>query len=67
MREGSVEATIEGDFVKFDVDLFNPYSAAIFKHGLEVSGNKLANNATNPVDALKKLNGRGVQTGVRCK
>jgi hypothetical protein len=67
VKEGSVEATFErGGNVAFDVDLRNP-NGNLLGHGGEVVGNKLGQQTTDPRDALKALNDRGVQTGVRCQ
>ena len=66
IKEGSVEATLKGNEVAFDVDLYNPHGNRIM-HGLEVLDNFANNKATHPKDVVEKLNNRGVLTGVTCR
>lgn len=66
IKEGSVEATLEGNKVIFDVDLYNPYSNPI-DHGLEVLGNFINKKSTHPAEVVEKLKNRGVLTGVTCR
>lgn len=66
IKEGSVEATLKGNEVTFDVDLYNPYGNSI-KHGLEVLDNAINKKSTHPANVVEKLNNRGVLTGVTCR
>lgn len=66
IKEGSVEATITGKDIEFDVDLYNP-NGNLLKHWGEAKFNKDNNTTTHPADVVRKLNARGVQTGVKCK
>jgi len=66
IKVGSVEATIDGNKVIFDVDLFNP-NGNLFKHRAEVKYNGDNNITTHPGDFAGALNSRGLYTGVRCK
>ena len=69
IKEGSVEATVSGSDVGFDVDLNNPFGGlgAFLKHLEEVDFNKKNNTTTHPADVVRKLNARGISTGVTCK
>lgn len=66
IKEGSLEATVHGNIVAFDVDLYNVKSNKR-KHKDEVDFNSRNKTTTHPADVVRKLNGRGVQTGVRCQ
>lgn len=66
IKQGSIEATVHGNTVAFDVDLWNVKSE-LRKHSDEVSFNKKNKTTTHPADVVRALNGRGVSTGVKCK
>jgi YD repeat-containing protein len=69
IKEASVEATLSGDFVAFDLDLHNAFggTVAAAKHAEEVLYNKTNNTTTHPADVVRRLNARGVTSGVSCK
>ena len=69
IKEGSLEATSEGDEFAFDVDLHNPFGGFVsaFKHIGEVLHNKVNKVTTHPGDVAKALRKRGIVSGVRCR
>ena len=66
IKEGSIEATVHGGTIAFDVDLYNVKSNKV-KHADEVAFNRDNKTTTHPADVVRKLNGRGVKTGVICR
>jgi len=66
IKEGSLEATVHGNIVAFDIDLYNVKSN-LRKHKGEVDYNNSHKTTTHPGDVARQLAGRGVNSGVRCQ
>ena len=66
INEGSLEATVHGSIVAFDIDLYNVKSSPM-RHKREVDYNKSHKTTTHPGDVARQLAGRGVSSGVRCE
>jgi RHS repeat-associated protein len=69
IETASIEATVHGDNVAFDIDLYNVKSGLknVGKHKEEVDFNNKNKTTTHPADVLRGLNGRGVVTSAGCK
>jgi RHS repeat-associated protein len=66
IETASIEASVNGNNVAFDVDLYNAKSRPL-DHWEEAEFNRKNKTTTHPADVLRGLNGRGVVTLSRCK
>lgn len=66
IKQGSIEASVSGEMVAFDIDLWNAKSE-FGKHQEEIGYNSKNKTTTHPADVVRALNARGVFTGVQCR